>query len=125
MLEQSHILDRVFHALSDGTRRAMLDRLTKGPATVSELAAPFDTTLAAIVQHAQVLEASGLIVTQKLGRSRTCSLSPEAVARAEQWLCERRLLWEDRFDRLGALLEAPEAAQREAEPFVNQPRRKP
>lgn len=105
MLKQSSELDQIFHALSDPTRRAVLDRLTQGPASVSELAAPFETTLAAIVQHVQVLEASGLIATEKIGRTRMCRISPEAVARAERWLSERRALWEDRFDRLGALLE--------------------
>lgn len=102
MLDQSPQLDRVFHALSDPTRRAVLDRLTQGPASVSELAAPFETTLAAIVQHVQVLEASGLITTEKIGRTRTCRVSAEAVARAERWLSERRELWEARLDRIEA-----------------------
>src|SRR5258705_1645248 len=111
MLKQSDVLDRAFHALSDATRRALLDRLSRGPATVSYLAKPFDSTLAAIVQHVQVLEGSGLIVTEKVGRTRTCRISAGAVARVERWLTERRQLWEDRFDRLGALLEAaPEPA---------------
>ncbi len=105
MLDQSPQLDRIFQALSDPTRRAVLDRLTQGPASVSELAAPFDSTLAAIVQHVQVLEASGLIATEKIGRTRTCRVSADAVARAERWLSERRARWEARFDRLGALLE--------------------
>jgi DNA-binding transcriptional ArsR family regulator len=108
MLNQSAALDKAFHALSDPTRRAMLDRLTRGPATVSDLAQPFDATLASIVQHVQVLEGSGLIVTAKVGRTRTCRASSEAIARVEGWLSERRRLWEDRFDRLGALLEASE-----------------
>jgi len=106
MLNQSHFLDRTFHALSDGTRRALLDRLAKGPASVSELAEPFGSSLAAIVQHVQVLEASGLITTDKTGRTRTCRVSPDGVLRAEQWLSDRRKLWEVRFDRLGAILEA-------------------
>lgn len=107
MLDQSDQLDRLFHALADRTRRSLLDRLTRGPASVSELAAPFESTLAAIVQHVQVLEASGLIATEKIGRTRTCRLSADAVARAEGWLTERREIWEQRFDRLGALLEGP------------------
>jgi DNA-binding transcriptional ArsR family regulator len=86
----------------------MLDRLAKGPATVSELAKPFDSTLAAIVQHVQVLEASGLIETEKIGRTRTCRISTAAVAQAERWLTERRQLWEGHFDRLGALIEGAE-----------------
>jgi DNA-binding transcriptional ArsR family regulator len=109
MLKQEHTLDRTFHALSDATRRALLDRLANGPASVSELAGPFDSSLAAIVQHVQVLEASGLITTEKVGRTRTCRISSEAVRRAEQWLTERRQLWEARFDRLGAIVEAQEA----------------
>lgn len=109
MLECSKQLDRIFHALADPTRRALLDRLTRGPASVSELAAPFETTLAAIVQHVQVLEASGLIATEKIGRTRTCRVSAEAVSRAERWLSERREFWEARFEQLGALLEGEEA----------------
>jgi DNA-binding transcriptional ArsR family regulator len=116
MLNQSAGLDRAFHALSDPTRRAMLEQLTRGPATVSDLARPFGTTLASIVQHLQVLEGSGLIVTAKVGRSRTCRMSSEAIADVEDWLSQRRRIWEDRFDRLGALLEAaaPPAAARKA-----------
>ena len=105
MLKYSQSLDRAFHALSDATRRAMLDRLAGGPASVSELARPFDTTFASIVQHIQVLEASGLIATEKIGRIRTCRISKDAIARVEQWLSERRHMWESHFDRLGAILE--------------------
>lgn len=105
MLDQSPQLDRVFHALSDPTRRAVLDRLTQGPASVSELAAPFETTLAAIVQHVQVLEASGLITTEKNGRTRTCCVSAEAIARAEEWLGARRAVWEARLDRMEAYVQ--------------------
>jgi len=101
----------------------MLDRLAKGPASVSELAEPFDSTLAAIVQHVQVLEASGLIETEKIGRTRTCRISAEAVARAERWLTERRELWEGHFDRLGALLEGAEAEPPEGP--KNEKNRKP
>ena len=107
MLNQSETLDRAFHALSDPTRRALLDQLTRGPATVSDLARPFDSTLASIVQHIQVLEGSGLIVTAKVGRTRTCRVSSEAMAGVEHWLSERRQIWEGRFDRLEGLLEAP------------------
>ena len=109
MLERSQ-LDHIYHALSDPTRRALLDRLAKGPASVSELAAPFESTLASIVQHVQVLETSGLIATEKVGRTRTCRISTEAVAQAERWLTDRRELWEGRFDRLGALLENDQQA---------------
>ena len=104
MLKQAE-LDRAFHALADATRRGILERLSQGPASVSELAQPYRTTLAAIHQHVQVLEASGLIVTEKTGRTRTCRISADAVARAEQWLSERRRLWEDRFDLLGQIVE--------------------
>jgi DNA-binding transcriptional ArsR family regulator len=109
MLNQSTTLNRAFHALSDPTRRALLDQLTQGPATVSDLARPFDSSLASIVQHLQVLEGSGLIVTAKVGRTRTCRVSSEAMAGVERWLSERRRIWEGRFDRLGALLGASEA----------------
>ena len=97
-----------FRALADATRRGILDRLSNGPASVSELASPFATSLAAIHQHVQVLEASGLVVTEKRGRTRECRISGEAVLRVESWLNERRQLWESRFDRLGKLLESGE-----------------
>lgn len=112
MLKQADQLDKAFHALADATRRGILERLSEGPASVSELARPYRTTLAAIHQHVQVLEASGLIVTEKLGRTRTCSISADAVARAEQWLSERRGLWERRFDLLGKLVEDKRLAAR-------------
>src|SRR5579862_3041656 len=104
MLKQAE-LDRAFHALADATRRGILERLSQGPASVSELAQPYRSTFAAIHQHVQVLEASGLIFTEKTGRTRTCRISTDAVARAEQWLNERRRLWEDRFDLLGQIVE--------------------
>ncbi|ASP87042.1 ArsR/SmtB family transcription factor [Sinorhizobium meliloti] len=105
MVEYSNQLDMAFHALSDATRRGILDRLSRGPASVSELAKPYESSFAAILQHVQVLEASGLIVTEKRGRTRECRISSNAVQRVEQWLSERRQLWESRFDRLGILLE--------------------
>jgi DNA-binding transcriptional ArsR family regulator len=125
MLKYSHSLDRAFHALSDATRRAVLDRLAGGPASVSELAKPFDTTFASIVQHIQVLEASGLIVTEKIGRTRTCRISKDAIARVEQWLSERRQIWESRFDRLGALLEADQTQATSSKPKTNTKSRRP
>lgn len=106
MLDQQGALDRAFHALGDPARRAMIDRLSRGPATVSELAEPFEMTLAAVVQHVQVLERSGVIKTAKVGRVRTCQLEPRALAAAEGWIAQRRALWERRFDRLGELLAA-------------------
>ena len=108
MLEHSAALDKAFHALSDATRRGLLERLSQGPASVSELARPYDCTLAAIHQHVQILESSGLVTTQKHGRVRQCSLSPAAVLRVETWLSERRQLWQGYFDRLGQMLENEE-----------------
>ena len=110
MLDYASTLDKAFHALADPTRRAILDELTRGPASVSRLAEPFDATLASIVQHIQVLEGSGLIVTQKVGRTRTCLIAGNAFDQVEQWLTERRQVWEGRFDRLGALLETPDTS---------------
>jgi DNA-binding transcriptional ArsR family regulator len=109
MLDQSGTLDLMFHALADPTRRSMVDRLSRGPASVSELAQPLDMTLSAVVQHLQVLEASGLVRSQKVGRVRTCRIEPMALRRAEQWIAARRTSWEHRLDRLGAYLaEHPE-----------------
>jgi DNA-binding transcriptional ArsR family regulator len=101
MLEQ---LDRVFHALSDPSRRAIVERLTRGPASVSELAEPFDMTLAAIVQHVNVLEASGLVRSDKVGRVRTCRVEPAALTAAEGWFAKRRAMWERNLDRLADVL---------------------
>ena len=97
-------LDRVFHAVADPTRRAIVERLTAGPASVSDLAMPFPVSLSAIGQHLQVLEKSGLIRTRKAGRVRTVELAPDALTAAERWFTSHRQRWEDRFDRLGALL---------------------
>ena len=104
MLDQAAPLDQVFHALADPSRRAMVDRLSRGPASVSELAKPFPMSLAAVVQHVQVLESSGLVRTEKVGRVRTCSIEPAALRTAERWINERRTLWERRLDRLGDYL---------------------
>ena len=98
-------LDRIFHALADPSRRAMLERLTRGPASVNELAAPLAMSLPAVVQHLQVLEASGLVTTQKIGRVRSCTLDTSAMSQAERWINERRQMWERNLDRLGAFLE--------------------
>src|ERR1044071_5779238 len=104
MLNQSDALDRVFQALADPTRRVMVERLSRAPTSVSELAQPLDMTLSAVVQHLAVLEASGLVRSQKVGRIRTCRIEPEILTAAERWIGERRASWERRFDRLGALL---------------------
>jgi DNA-binding transcriptional ArsR family regulator len=109
MLNQSARLDLLFQALADPTRRAMVERLSRGPASVSELAQPLDMTLSAVVQHLAVLEASGLVQSQKIGRVRTCRIEPAALQTAEQWISERRASWERRLDRLGEYLaEHPE-----------------
>jgi DNA-binding transcriptional ArsR family regulator len=97
-------LDRVYHALADPGRRLMLERLSRGPASVSELGRPLSMSLAAVVQHVQVLEASGLVRSRKTGRTRTCSLNPAALRSAEHWISERRTLVERRLDRLGEYL---------------------
>lgn len=98
-------LDRVFQALADPTRRGLVDRLTLGPATVSELAAPLPITLAAVVQHLQALEACGLVRSEKVGRVRTCRIEPAGLRAAEDWLHERRTAWERRLDRLADVLD--------------------
>ncbi len=97
-------VDRVFHALGEPTRRSLVERLSAGPMSVSDLARPFGVTLAAIVQHLHVLEESGVVRSEKVGRVRTCRLEPDGLRLAERWLTERRALWERRLDRLGALL---------------------
>ena len=97
-------IDRVFRALGDPTRRAIVEKLSEGPISVSRLAKPLDITLAAVVQHLQVLEESGLVHTEKVGRVRTCSIEPAGLSLAEQWVGDRRSIWERRFDRLGDLL---------------------
>ena len=104
MLNQSTPLDLMFQALSDPGRRAMVERLSRGPASVSELARPMAMSLPAVVQHLQVLEASGLVRSEKHGRVRTCRIEPGALQLAERWINERRTTWERRLDRLGAFL---------------------
>ena len=100
-------IDRVFHALGDPTRRAMMEKLSQGPISVSRLAEPLAITLAAVVQHLQVLEECGLVQTEKTGRVRTCRLEPAGLSVAAQWIADRRTLWERRLDRLGDLLAEP------------------
>ena len=106
MLNQIDPLDLMFQALADPTRRGIVERLTRGPASVSELAAPFAMSLPAVVQHLQVLEHSGLVKTEKVGRVRTCTIDTEALSMAERWINDRRFGWERRLDRLGAFLDA-------------------
>ncbi len=104
MLNKQPTLDLVFHALADPARRSMVDRLIRGPATVSELAQPLDMTLSAVVQHLQVLEGSGMVRTEKIGRSRTCHIESAVLRSAEHWITERRTSWERYLDRLGDYL---------------------
>jgi DNA-binding transcriptional ArsR family regulator len=106
MLNQEETLDAMFQALADPTRRRMVERLTTGSASVSELAAPFSMSLPAIVQHLKVLEDSGLVKTEKVGRVRTCTIDTGALSMAEKWINDRRIGWEKRLDRLGAFLDA-------------------
>ena len=104
MLNQSASLDHLFQALADPTRRVMVERLSHGPASVSELAKPLAMSLPAVVQHLKILETSGLVRTEKVGRVRTCRVDAEALRTAERWISERRSLWERRLDRLGEYL---------------------
>lgn len=104
MLNSEVALDQMFRALADTTRRSMVERLTRGPASVSELARPLDMTLSAVVQHLRVLEASGLVRSEKVGRVRTCRIEPVALGTAERWIAERRTRWERRLDRPGEYL---------------------
>ncbi len=105
MMKRMINIDRLFHALGDPTRRAMLDRLSRGPLSVSALAAPLGITLTAVAQHLQILEECGLAHTEKLGRVRTCRIESAGFDALEQWVRDHRTLWERKLDRLGALLE--------------------
>ncbi len=104
VLKDTIDLDRTFQALADRSRRTMVERLTLGPASVSELAEPLAMSLAAVVQHVQVLEACGVVKTEKVGRRRMCRIEPAAMTAAEQWITDRRRGWEVRLDRLGDVL---------------------
>jgi DNA-binding transcriptional ArsR family regulator len=109
MLKQTGELDLVFQALADPSRRVIVERLSQGSATVSELAAPLPMSLPGVVQHLQVLEASGLVRSEKVGRVRTCHLNLKMLGSAQNWITERRDMWERRLDRLGQYLaEHPE-----------------
>ena len=98
-------LDRAFHALADESRRAMVVRLTRGPASVSELAAPLKMSLPSAMQHLDVLQRSGLVRSEKVGRVRTCRLEPAPMRTLERWIAEHRAIWEGRLDRLGDVLD--------------------
>ena len=98
-------LDKTFAALADPARRAMVERLVSGPASVSELARPLPMSLPAVMLHLKVLEDSGLVTSQKLGRVRTCRIDPLRLSQVESWVAERRAMWERNLDRLGAFLD--------------------
>ena len=100
MANQSPHLDNVFSALADPTRRAIIARLSQGKASVGELAQPFDMALPSLMKHIRVLEAGGLVASEKHGRVRTCRLTPSAMEEAENWLAEQRVIWAARLDRL-------------------------
>jgi len=100
----SPAIHRIFHALGDPTRRALVERLSEAPVSVSQLAQPLAITLAAVVQHLQILEESGLVRTEKTGRVRTCRIEPKGFSIMEKWIQDRKTNWERRFDRLGELL---------------------
>ena len=104
MLNYQAPLDRAFQALADPTRRAIVERLSRSPASVGELKRPLAMSLPAVMQHLAVLETSGLVLSQKAGRVRTCRINPAALAEAEQWIAGRRIEWERRLDRLGEYL---------------------
>ena len=108
MPKRSESLDRMFSALADPTRRAMVERLARGPANVSELAGPLNMSLPAVMQHLQTLERSGLVTSRKVGRVRTCRIQPKRFDAAQAWLARQRAHWEARFDRLDAFLEKSE-----------------
>lgn len=104
MLKHEVSFDQVFQALADPTRRAIVERLVRGPASVSQLAEPFAMSLSAVVQHLQVLEGSGLVRSEKIGRVRTCRIDTAVLRQAEQWIAGCRTSWEARLDRLGEFL---------------------
>jgi DNA-binding transcriptional ArsR family regulator len=105
MINQSSPLDLTFHALADPSRRAIVERLSCGPVSVSDLARPLAISLPAVMQHLAVLENCGLVRSEKVGRVRLCRIEPEALSLAEQWINARRFEWERKLDRLGDYLD--------------------
>lgn len=118
MLNQIEAMDRVFNALSDASRRSVVQQLSRAPATVSELAKPLNMSLPAVLQHLEVLENSGLIRSEKTGRVRTCHIEKEALGGAEKWIAAQRTMWDRRLNRLGDFLAAsePKTAKRRKSP---------
>jgi DNA-binding transcriptional ArsR family regulator len=104
-------VDGVLRAMGDSTRRRLVERLSSGPVTVSQLAEPLDMTLSAVVQHLAVLESCGVVRSEKIGRTRTCRLEPAGLRLAEDWFAGQRALWEARLDRLGEILADDLAAE--------------
>ena len=104
MIAEADALDQTFHALADPSRRSIVVRLSRGPASVSELAAPLAMTLPAVVQHLDVLQKSGLVSSEKVGRVRTCRLEPGPMRSVEGWIAQHRTTWERQLDRLGDVL---------------------
>jgi len=104
-LAEPRQLDQSFHALADANRRAIVVRLTRGAASVSELAAPLDVSLPTVLQHLDVLQRSGLVRSEKVGRVRTCRLEPGPMRAVEHWIAEHRITWERRLDLLGDVLD--------------------
>jgi DNA-binding transcriptional ArsR family regulator len=113
MANSQATLDERFHALADPTRRAVVRALARGPARVSDLAAPFPMALPTFLRHLRVLEDAGLVATRKAGRTRTCRLRPRALAPVEGWAATTRAVWERRFDRLGAALDGMDEGPRD------------
>jgi DNA-binding transcriptional ArsR family regulator len=111
MVKYLHALDRVLQALSDPTRRAIVERLVAGPASVSQLAEPFSMSLPAVLQHVCVLEEAGVVRTEKTGRVRICVVEPAPLRAAEAWLVAQRTAWERRLDRLDAVLHEQSSSQ--------------
>jgi DNA-binding transcriptional ArsR family regulator len=107
-LDRAADIDRVFHALGDPTRRAILDRLSERPLSVSGLAGPLSISLTAVAQHLQVLEATGFVRTRKIGRVRSCEVEPAGFLAVERWIADHRATWARRLDRLGELLDEPD-----------------
>lgn len=107
-------IDRIFHALADPSRRGMVDRLSRGPASVKELAAPLSMALPSVMKHLRVLEAGGIVVSRKAGRVRTYRIEPAALASVEEWVSRRKAAWNSQFDRLEAYLaEEPQEGSEE------------
>jgi DNA-binding transcriptional ArsR family regulator len=110
------LVDPIFQALGDPNRRIIVERLSRGPASVSELARPLPISLPGVLQHVQALEASGLVRSEKVGRVRTCHIEASALSTAERWIAERRRTWESRLDRLGEFLDEEAGQARDQHP---------